>query len=41
MEKQKLTYTFVDPNTPQDFERVLSRILIEKLCASQEERNAV
>jgi hypothetical protein len=40
MARQILTYTFVNPNTPKAVELLLRKILIEKLCAAQEERNA-
>ena len=37
MAKKKLTFTFVDPNRPEDVERLLLRILVGKLRALQEE----
>lgn len=36
MAKQKLTYTFVAPNRPEDLEKVLRSILVEKLRAARE-----
>ena len=35
MTKQEveLTFTFVNPNTPEDFERQLRKILIDKLLS--------
>lgn len=30
-EKKKLTYTFVNPNTPKQFENQLKKIILEKL----------
>ena len=35
MEKQKVTYTFVDPNSAEVFEQVLCRLLVEKLASGQ------
>ena len=36
MAKQKvqLTFTFVNPNTPEEFEKQFQKILIEKLLAA-------
>ena len=36
MAKQKvqLTFTFVNPNTPEEFEKQFRKILIEKLLAA-------
>ena len=44
MAKQEvqLTFTFVNPNTPREFERQLQKILIDKLLSQyQENRVAV
>lgn len=30
----KLTYTFVNPNTPQAFENTLKKILLDKLLSN-------
>ena len=30
----KLTYTFVNPNTPKEFEHTLKKILLDKLLSN-------
>lgn len=43
MAKQEvqLTFTFVNPNTPKEFERQLQKILIDKLLAQCRENRTV
>ena len=33
----QLTFTFVNPNTPKEFEKLLRRMLIDKLLSSYRE----
>lgn len=33
----QLTFNFVNPNTPKEFERQLKKILLEKLLSQQRE----
>lgn len=40
MEKQRVTYTFENPNRDEVLERVLQQILIDKLAAQQREKTA-
>ena len=35
MKKQQVSYTFVNPNRAETFERVLCKILVEKLVSGQ------
>ena len=32
-DRPKVKYTFVDPNTPREVQKVLKRIIVEKLIA--------
>jgi hypothetical protein len=40
MEKQRVTYTFENPNRDEAFERAFQRILIDKLAAQEREKTA-
>ena len=40
MEKQRVTYTFENPNRDEAFERVFQRILIDKLAVQEREQSA-
>lgn len=40
-ERPKLKYTFVDPNTPREVQRVLKIIIVEKLLAEKGVRQTV
>ena len=39
MEKQRIYFTFVNPNRGESFERVLQQILIDKLAAQEREQS--
>ena len=40
-QKVQLTFTFVNPNTPEEFERQLQKILIDKLLSQCRENRTV
>lgn len=39
MEKQRIYFTFVNPNRDESFERVLQQLLIDKLAAQEREQS--
>ena len=39
-QRKDLTFTFVNPNTPEAFEKLLQKILLEKLISALHQKGA-
>lgn len=41
MEKTKLSYTLINPNRPETIERMLQKIIVEKILSQREKGETV